>query len=255
MNILEIKNLSFSYGKKSIFKDISLSAESKSITAILGPNGTGKTTLFHILLGLYKPCEGKAYIDKTNIFALKPNHRAKYLSYVPQEWQSPFNYNVLDVVIMGGVHKTGLFSTPKDSFKTLALNLMEEIGILELKNAGINELSGGQRQMVLLTRALIQDSPILLLDEPTSHLDIKNQTLLFRQLKNQVEKRSLCVLINIHDPNLVSAYADKVYMIKKTKVFSSGGIKETINKTNLSDLYDINIEVESLNDRLFVYSV
>ncbi|PAF50521.1 hypothetical protein BKH44_07975 [Helicobacter sp. 13S00477-4] len=251
--MLEIKNLSFDYGKNSILKKISLSSKQGHITAILAPNGTGKTTLFNNIFGMHKPIEGSVWVKGNDILKLSPAQRASYVSYVPQEYSSPFNYNVLDVIMMGQTHKMGIFGVPKPEDKKIALDLMEEIGITYLKDRGINELSGGQRQMVLLARALIQECPLLLLDEPTSHLDIKNQALLFRQVKNQVKKKSLSVLINIHDPNLVSLYADEVYMIKEGKNFAQGNVREVMDTRNLSELYGIEVRVDCLDGVPFVY--
>ncbi|PAF42057.1 ABC transporter ATP-binding protein [Helicobacter sp. 11S03491-1] len=254
MNILEIKDLSFNYGKNHILEDIYLCSKQGSISAILAPNGTGKTTLFHNILGILKPLKGSIRVKDENILGLGAAGRAHYISYVPQEWQSPFNYNVLDIIIMGQTHKMGLFGMPTINDKNKALELMEEMNIAHLQNHGINQLSGGQRQMVLLARALFQECPVLLLDEPTSHLDIKNQTLLFHHLKNQVRKKSLSVLINIHDPNLVSAYADEVYMIKNGKNFCNGHVNEVMNAQNLSQLYEVGIEIGYIHNRPFIHA-
>ncbi|PAF46887.1 hypothetical protein BKH41_08440 [Helicobacter sp. 12S02232-10] len=252
MNVLEIKNLSFDYGKNKILQNIFLASKQGSITAVLAPNGTGKTTLFHNILGILKPYEGSVFVKEKNILKLSPPLRATYVSYVPQEWVSPFNYSVPDIIMMGLTPKINLFGSPKVDDEKRAMALMEEIGVAHLKNRGINELSGGQRQMVLLGRALFQDCPLLLLDEPTSHLDIKNQALLFRQLKIQVKKKSLSVLINIHDPNLVSAYADEVYMFKDGKNFCNGRVNDVMNEENLSALYGIDVEVNLIKERPFI---
>lgn len=250
---LEVQDLSFSYTKNALTLDrIHVQVKSHSITAVLAPNGTGKTTLFKIILGQLTPLKGSISVHGNSLLSLKAKERAKLVAYIPQEQYHPFNYNVLDMVLMGFSARMDLFNAPSAKHKQEALALMEELEIAHLQDKGINDLSGGQRQMVLLARALVQNAPLLLLDEPTSALDLKNQAILFRKLQAQMQKKPLSVLINIHDPNLVCAYANEVYMFKESKNLYHGNVLEVMESAKLSELYGIEIVVDRIEDKPFV---
>ncbi|AFI04079.1 ABC transporter ATP-binding protein [Helicobacter cetorum] len=251
--VLEVKNLSFRYSKKLVLDEVSFNVPKNSITSILAPNGSGKTTLLKCLLGLLKPLE-KTEIKACNkdILPLKPYEKAKLIAYIPQEEHYAFNFSVLDFVLMGKATHLSLFATPKAKHIKEATQILERLNLAHLKTQGINDLSGGQRQMVLLARSLLQRTPLLLLDEPTSALDLKNQALFFNAIKDEMKKRELSVLVNIHDPNLVARYSTHVVMIKNQKLFLQNKTKEAMTSSNLSTLYDTPLEAIWHNDKLVV---
>jgi iron complex transport system ATP-binding protein len=246
--MLHVKNLCFSYTtSSSAIQDISFVAKEGEITAILGPNGAGKSTLFHLILGTLKAHSGEIQTQDTSLMGLSLAKRARHISYVPQEWHSPFNYTTLDVVLMGLSPKLGLFSQPSKSDIQKANDILTLLGITHLGERGIGELSGGERQMALLGRALMQDTPILLLDEPTSHLDLKNQMKILSILEHLAKTTKLCIVVTLHDPNLASQYANRIVAIKKGKVYHSGNVQEMMDKQRLEGLYDHPIELTTLD--------
>ncbi|AFI06331.1 ABC transporter ATP-binding protein [Helicobacter cetorum] len=241
--VLEVKNLSFKYPQKLILDKLSFSVPKNSITSILAPNGSGKTTLLKCLLGLLKPLE-KTEIKACNkdILPLRPHEKAKLIAYIPQVEHYAFNFNVLDFVLMGKATHLSLFATPKAKHIKEATSILERLNLEFLKDQGINDLSGGQRQMVLLARSLLQKTPLLLLDEPTSALDLRNQALFFNAIQDEMKKRELSVLMNIHDPNLVARYSSDVIMLKDKKLFLQAKTQIAMTSKTLSSLYNTPLE-------------
>ncbi|WP_033915667.1 ABC transporter ATP-binding protein [Campylobacter sputorum] len=251
--MLEVSNLNFSYTKKyQTLKNIYFKANQKELTIILGSNGVGKSTLFNLILGNLKPKSGDIKIDGKSIVNLHPNKRAKLVSFVPQEWSSPFNYKALDIVLMGLASKISLFSNPSKDDIFRATNLFELLDIKHLINSNIKELSGGQRQMILLCRALITQSPVLLLDEITSHLDLKNQIKILSILQYLAKHKDISILSTLHDPNLASLYADYIIALKDGTIYVSGRKDEVINQEILENLYETPIEMSFYNGSYIV---
>lgn len=214
--MLKISDLGVRYHAKDRFtlEGINLAFEN-GFNVILGANGAGKSTLFKALLGNLKPSCGEIYFKKQNLCSLSARERAKIIAYVPQEWHSPFNHKVLDIVSMGFEPYFYLNSKLDVEQYRKIHALLDSLGIIHLANSSINALSGGQRALVLLARALIQDTPILLLDEPSAHLDMKNQKILLDIVKRLRDK---IILINIHDPSIALDYANTITMMKNGKI-------------------------------------
>lgn len=237
---LQVTNLCFSYGENVVFENLALECRSGEICAILAPNGVGKTTLFKILLGLLK-CKAQIMLntkdDSINLNSLSAHKRAKFISYMPQFIDIAFAYSALDVVLLGA--ESSLFSTPDSVMRTKALNLLKEFGLESFANKPITHLSGGQRQLVFLAQNLMQESQILLLDEPSAHLDMKNKILLFEKIKAQTAQKNLITIINLHDIDLISRYAHKIYMIKNHTIYKSGKTSEILTSKNLKDFFEL----------------
>lgn len=266
---LVVSNLCFAYkhAKTKIFENLALSAQAGEVCAILAPNGAGKSTLFRILLGIigercasivlqnYRPkAHDKARnISKTNpksapkdtlkdaqeicLHTLSAHKRARYISYMPQFVESPFGYLVLDMVLLGA--QVPLFGLPDSAMRDKAMGLLEELGIAHLASMPITHLSGGQRQLVLLAQSLMQESPILLLDEPSAHLDIKNKFLLFEKITEQTRQKGLVTIVNLHDIELIARYATKVYLIDKGRVYAAGSPSEILTKQRLGEFFGL----------------
>ena len=200
--------------------------------------------------GLAK-AEGESY-EAVDILSLPVFARSKFIAFVPQHFECVFDYSVLDFVLMGANNQLGIFASPSGALRDCALALLEDLGIVHLCNRSLFALSGGQRQMVLLARALFQKSRVIFLDEPTAWLDLKNQSIFFEVLRSKIAQYNLCALINIHDPNLVCKYANKVVMIKNGKNLCAGSVGEVMNEENLSTLYDMPVRVERVKGQAFV---
>lgn len=200
--------------------------------------------------GLAK-AEGESY-EAVDILSLPVFARSKFIAFVPQHFECVFDYSVLDFVLMGANNQLGIFASPSGALRDRALALLEDLGIVHLCNRSLFALSGGQRQMVLLARALFQKSRVIFLDEPTAWLDLKNQSIFFEVLRSKIAQYNLCALINIHDPNLVCKYANKVVMIKNGKNLCAGSVGEVMNEENLSALYDMPVKVERVKGQAFV---
>lgn len=248
--MLHVKELNFTYPHSNSSIDrVSFEAKAGEITTILGPNGAGKTTLFRLILGALKPKSGAICSGDITLSSLSLAQRACYISYVPQEWQSPFNFSTLDAVLMGLAPKLGLFSSPTYKDEKKAMNILDSLDIAHLAHQGIQELSGGQKQMALLARALLQDTPILLLDEPTSHLDLKNQMKILSMLEHLAKTKKLCIVLTLHDPNLAAQFANRIVALKRGSVYATGGIEEMMQKDLLEGLYEHGVELAYLDNR------
>ncbi|MEZ0343809.1 MAG: ABC transporter ATP-binding protein [Caldimicrobium sp.] len=251
--MLEIRNLSFKHqGEREVLKEISFTANPSEITVILGPNGAGKSTLFKCISGVWRNYRGEIKVSGERVDNLSFDKRARFFAIVPQEHVPPFAYRVFDVVLMGRASYVGLFSLPgKEDYKK-AEEILEMVGIKQLKDEPYTEISGGERQLVLIARALVQEAPVLLLDEPTSHLDFKNQQVILAKIKEITIEKKLTTVITLHDPNLASIYSNKIIAIKKGKVFFNGSPDRVIDNKVLEELYEINLEVIKHNGTNFV---
>ena len=233
--MIEIKNLSINFGKNEILKDINLEFKQGETVSILGANGCGKSSLLKCLLGIIK-FRGEIFIDGIDTAKISTKNLAKLISYVPQNNKTSFDFIVLDIVLMGSYAKSGLFGYSKDSINN-AKNVLNNMNLLHLANNKFNNLSGGQKQMVLIARAMLQDCKIMILDEPTSALDFGNSAKVLEILQNIKNKT---IIQTTHNPQN-TFFSDKVVILKDSRVFKYGD-KNIINSQNLSDIYGIKIE-------------
>jgi iron complex transport system ATP-binding protein len=237
------------YGRKKIVEDISLSVRSGEILCLLGPNGVGKTTFFKSILGFQKLLGGEILIDGINTDRLPKKDVARFIGYVPQAHTPPFPFTVMDVVIMGRTSHLGMFASPSKKDLEIAENALETLGITFLKDRIYTEISGGERQMVLIARALTQESQMLIMDEPTSNLDFGNQVRVL-EIINKLSQKGLGVIMTSHFPNHVFLCSTKVALMQKNNVFKVGNVDEVVTEENLKNAYGINVKVTSvLSDR------
>lgn len=240
---LDIDNLTFRYNlEKTVFQNISFSLNEGECLFLLGPNGIGKTTLFKVLLGILKPAKGTITLDNKDISCWTRKKVAQYIGYVPQHHNPPFSYTVLEVVLMGRTPHLNRFDMPSKNDEEIALKAIESIGLSHLANKSYTNISGGERQLVLIARALTQQPKILIMDEPTSNLDYGNQFKVMNHLQT-LTKMGIGVIISTHMPDHAIRYGTKAALMKNGMIYSIGEPNEVINKKNIKELYNIDSEL------------
>lgn len=241
MEKVEINELTFYYGKTKILNNLNFSIDKGTICGLLGPNGSGKTTLLKCINKLIEPVSGFVKINGKDIKNMKQKDIAKEVSSVPQQINVIFPYRVLDLVVMGKTPYLKDWETPNQEDYEDAMDVLESINIRHLADRKFNELSGGEKQMVLIARAIFQKAYVMLLDEPTAHLDYKNQFLVLDTIKEVSRNKDLIIIITLHDPNLAMHYCDELVMLKKGELISKGKTLDVLHSKNLSEIYDMEI--------------
>ena len=242
---IEVKNLSFAYGDRPVLHDISFSVGKGEFLSILGPNGVGKSTLFRCVLGLLSGYTGQVLVDGVDARSFSTREAAKHIAYIPQSSRSIFNYSVFDIVLMGRTSGLSTFRSPGKEDKAICQWAMEKVGITHLQDRCFHRLSGGEQQLVLIARALVQKAPILMLDEPTANLDFGNQLRVLEQARSLV-REGYTVIQTTHDPEQSYMFSDRILAIQKGRVLTEGNPKEVLTKDTLHALYGVEVDVVSL---------
>ncbi len=250
---IRIKDVEFSYNSVPTLKNVSLDIEKAEVVCIIGPNGAGKTTLLKCINKILEPQAGCILIDGKDLKDLSGIEIAKRIGYVSQTAQYTFPTTVFDVILMGRKPHFGWRVRKVDIEKVL--EIVDIMGLEDLAMKGFDELSGGQRQKVLIARALAQDPEVLLLDEPTSNLDIKHQLEVMELIKKLVKERGISAVIAIHDLNLASMYADKVVVLHKGKIFAVGKPEEIITSEIIRNVYGVEVEIVLKHGKPFVVPI
>lgn len=248
--MIEAQNIYFGYdNKRNILEEISFKVKKGELCAIFGPNGVGKSTLFKCIIGFLKPKRGNIYIENKDIKKMPIEDISKLIAYVPQEHKPPFPYLVKEIVLMGRTpHLGGIFG-PKKEDKEKALEAMETIGISYLADRPYTELSGGQRQLVLLARALVQETKAMVLDEPTSALDFRNQMMIWDTLR-KLTKKGMPIIVSVHDPNHMLWFCDRVIILHNKKIIANGNPNNVLNEEVLKVLYGDICKIKELDNSL-----
>lgn len=226
-----------------VLNDVSFSISSGEMIAFLGKNGAGKTTLLRIIPSFLTPLGGDVLIDGVPVHSMSLQDKAKAIAYIPQFSQTAFAYTVKESVLMGRSPHISLFSEPSREDERRALEILKELGILALADRPTNKISGGERQLVLIARALMQDAKLLILDEPTSFLDYSNQLLVLEKTYELVKKGYAC-LYSTHNPDLALAYSTRVLAMDKGKIAFSMKPEELEGSDALSSIYKRPLIVE-----------
>ncbi len=253
--MIEVENLQFRHHSAGtdVVKHATFAVPKGKLAVLLGPNGSGKTTLFKCIANIWKPRTGKIRLHGRDTKALSFRKRACLLAVVPQEHRPPFPYSVLEVVLMGRTPHVQLCASPSPNDRQIALAALADLGIAHLARRVYTRISGGERQLVLIARALAQASPILLLDEPTSHLDFRNQYVVLTMVRRVAVEKRLTVLMTLHDPNLAAHFAHQVILLKAGRVTAAGPPEKVLTKWNLEQLYGVGIGIMSDTERRLIY--
>jgi iron complex transport system ATP-binding protein len=244
MVLLKVDGVECRYGSIKVLEDVSLSVKEGDFVGILGPNGSGKTTLLKSISRVLKPHTGTILLDKEDIYSLPGREVAKQLAVVPQESLIGFNFLALEVVLMGRHPHMSRFQLESTKDLSVARRAMELTKTWHLAGRPINELSGGEKQRVIIARALSQEPKVLLLDEPTTHLDIINQLEIMDLVKDLCSRQGLIVLAVFHDLNLAARYCNLAVLLKSGKVFSTGRLDDVLTSESVKAVFRVDAIVQ-----------
>lgn len=237
---ISVQNVCFSYGANRVLSDVSFSAQTGQLMAVLGPNGVGKTTLFRCILGLLPAYTGTIQADGEDLRNFSARTLARRLAYIPQTHGQAFNYSVLEMVLMGTAHGVAPLSVPKQKEMNTAIAALAQVGIGHLASRSYARLSGGEQQLVLIARALAQQSKTLLMDEPTANLDYGNQTRVLETVR-QLAADGYTILLSTHNPQHALWYADCALALRDGRVAALGDPRDVIDAALISGLYGIDV--------------
>lgn len=242
--LMSFQQVTYGYNRKlpAVIDGLNLALKEGSITAILGPNGAGKTTLLYLALGWLKPWSGRISLDGQPLASFSRRSLGQRIALIPQSEHTPFEYTVLEYVLLGRAPYLPPLGMPTPVDEKIAFEALEKVGIAPLYDHPIMGISGGERQLVLAARALTQEPRLLLLDEPTSHLDLSNKFRLLQILKS-LQERGATILMTTHEPDVALAASEEAILMKKGQVVCAGVTDEVATSENLTQIYNVPVRV------------
>ena len=240
--MLKIENLSVSYGSRRVLQDVSFDVQGGEVLALIGPNGAGKSTLIRAVSGVI-PYTGQIRTNGDDFAALSTLQRAKYIATVPQAVALPPAYTVWETVLFGRTPHLGFLGQPSHKDEEIARQALSRVSALPFADRRVGELSGGEQQRILLARALCQSTPILLLDEPTAHLDLQYQVGLLELVHELAHRDHLAVLVALHDLNLAAHYADRIALMVAGNIKAMGKAKDVLQADLIQEAYCLPVQV------------
>ena len=241
--MLRLTRVTFGYGGQPILQDVSLEVRPGEVVAVVGPNGVGKSTLVKGCCGMLKIAPGAVAVDGQDLAQMRPRDRARSVAVVPQAAPLPAAFRAFDVVVLGRTPYYGWFDRESGQDRAIARRAMERTSTAHLAHRPVGELSGGEQQRVLIARALAQTPRVLLLDEPTAHLDLRFQDEVLRLVRSLASEEHLAVLLTLHDLNLVARFADRVALLSNGSICKQGLPSEVLTPEVLAPVYGMEIHV------------
>jgi iron complex transport system ATP-binding protein len=245
------RGLTIGYDRTPVASGIDLEVRQGEVTCLLGPNGSGKTTLFKTLIGIIRPLAGEVKVAGRPLAGLSVRAIAERIAYVPQQHVPTFPFSVFDVVLMGRQARRGLLSAPGAHDRERTREVLEQLGMTGLCGADYSRISSGQRQMVMIARALVQDTGILVLDEPTASLDYGNQVRIIGEI-DRLSRAGYGIMLSTHNPDHAFAVADNVMLMHDGRIVASGPPEEALVAERLSSVYGVSMGIHRLDERLTV---
>ena len=244
---IQLQNGAFSYGEHEVFSGLNLEIAQGEVLSILGPNGCGKTTLLRCLSGALKLKTGNIILNGKDITKFDVIELARNIGFLYQEHAASFPFSVLEVVSMGRTPYLRRFASPSANDKELAEVALSKVGMLHLKDKPYTEISGGERQLILIARTLAQEPQVILFDEPTSHLDFKNQALCLKII-NKLADQGISMVMTTHNPNQALLFPNMAAMMNNGKFVAIGKADEVITEDTLNEIYGIDVKIFSVPD-------
>lgn len=233
-----VNDLSFSYGQRQVLRDVSFQAHRGEVLSVLGPNGAGKSTLFRCMLGLLTPTAGGTQIDGRDVSRMGASELSRAIAYIPQSHNPVFNFAVLDMVLMGTTAQIGRFSAPGAAQLAQAEAALAQLGIAHLRDRGYCHISGGERQLVLIARAIAQQAKILVMDEPSASLDFGNRLRVMETI-GDLARKGYAIIQSTHDPEQAYQYSHRILALYQGRVVAFGTPQETMQDGLISQLYGV----------------
>lgn len=242
---MDVRRVRFSYPDKRVLREINVFIHPGEMVALLGPNGSGKTTLLKLASGILRPEDGEIKLGNYNLARMSRKAIARELAVVPQQFHIPYAFSAFDVVMLGRFPFTRMFSGENEADRLAAAEAMSLVGLDNMSDRNFDELSGGERQKVILAMALAQQPKLLLLDEPTLHLDINHQIEILELVRLLNKVRGLTVLAAIHDLNLAALYFDRLVVLKNGSIVAEGSPLKVLTERTISDVFGTHVKVEN----------
>ena len=240
--MIAVSGLNFAFGQNAILHDVSFALRPGSFNVILGPNGSGKTTLLRCVAGVLKPQAGSVMLGDRSLTSFSVRERARLMAWVAQSTRMDFDFTVVETVLMGRFAHLGRFVSEKPRDIELCYEALREAGVEHLAQRLVTHLSGGELQRVLVARALVQQTPVLMLDEPVSHLDIRHQVDILQAVRRRVDSTGVTALCVLHDLNQALHYADHVVLLHQGRVVAQGHPAEVLQPQMVEEVYGISVQ-------------
>lgn len=241
--ILEVAGVACGYGGSDALSDVTLRVGPGDFVVVAGPNGSGKSTLVRAMSRVLRPRLGSALLEGRDLYVLPARESARAIGVVPQETPLEFEFTCEEVVLMGRAPHMGRFQSERPADRAIAREAMERTGTFGFRDRSILELSGGERQRVILARAFAQEPSVLLLDEPTAHLDLAYQVQILRIVRSLRDEKKTAVLATLHDLNLAGAYADRIVLLSKGRIAAAGAPREVLVESTLCEVFGAEVTV------------